>query len=118
MVIIVRRVSEPASEDDGYRVLVERLWPRGVTKEKAKIARWVKDAGASTDLRKWFSHDPEKWGVFRRKYFEEMKQKPEVIHELREILRKNQKISFVFSAHDEIHNNAVALKEFLEQNGS
>lgn len=118
MVIIVKRVSERASDDDGYRVLVERLWPRGITKEKAKIALWLKDAGSSTDLRKWFSHDPEKWAVFHKKYFEEMEQKPAVVRELREILKKNEKVTFVFSAHDEIHNNAVALKEFLEQNGS
>jgi len=118
MVIIVKRVSEPTSEDEGYRVLVERLWPRGITKEKAKIALWLKNAGASTDLRKWFSHDPEKWEVFRRKYFEEMEKKPQVVHTLREIIKKNQKVTFVFSAHDEIHNNAVALKEFLERNGT
>jgi len=118
MVIIVKRVSEPASGDDGYRVLVERLWPRGISKEKAQIALWLKDAGASTDLRKWFSHDPEKWEVFRIKYFEEMEQKPQVVHALREILKKHPDVSFLFSAHDEIHNNAVALKEFLERNGT
>jgi uncharacterized protein YeaO (DUF488 family) len=116
MVIIVKRVSEQSSDDDGYRVLVERLWPRGVTKKKAKIALWLKDAGASTDLRKWFSHDPEKWEVFRRNYFEEMEKKPEVVSTLREIIQKNKNVTLVFSAHDEIHNNAVALKEFLERN--
>jgi uncharacterized protein YeaO (DUF488 family) len=118
MVIIVKRVSEPASGDDGYRVLVERLWPRGITKEKAQVALWLKDAGASTDLRKWFSHDPAKWEVFRRKYFEEMEQKPQVVHTLREILKEHPDVTFVFSAHDEIHNNAVALKEFLERKGT
>jgi uncharacterized protein YeaO (DUF488 family) len=118
MAIIVKRVSDPMSKDEGYRVLVERLWPRGMTKEKAKIALWIKEAGASTDLRKWFSHDPGKWEVFRRKYFEEMERKPQVVQTLREILRKYPHVTFVFSAHDEIHNNAVALKEFLERNGT
>ena len=112
MAIIVKRVTEPVSGDDGYRVLVERLWPRGITKEKAKIALWLKDAGASTKLRQWFAHDPVRWEAFRSKYFEEMEAKPDVIARLREILAENRKVTFVFSAHDEAHNNAVALKEF------
>lgn len=115
MAILVKRVTEPASADDGYRVLVERLWPRGVTKEKAKIDLWLKDAGAGTELRKWFAHDPGKWEAFRKKYFEEMEAKPEVVARLREILAKNRKVTFVFSAHDGVHNNAVTLKEFLER---
>jgi uncharacterized protein YeaO (DUF488 family) len=117
MVILIKRVYEPPSEDDGYRILVERLWPRGVSREKAKLDLWLKDAGASPDLRKWFSHDPAKWEVFREKYFEELDQKPVIVHNLREIIKKKQIVTFVFSAHDENHNNAVGLKEFLEQQG-
>lgn len=117
MVIRLKRVYEPPSEEDGYRVLVERLWPRGISKEHAKIDLWVKEAGASPELRTWFGHDPKKWEEFRRKYFEEIGKRPLVVNLLKEMIQKREIVTFVFAAHDEQHNNAVALKEFLEGQG-
>lgn len=117
MVIILKHVYEPAEKEDGYRVLVERLWPRGISKEHAKVDLWVKEAGASTELRKWFSHDPDRWEEFRSRYFTELRKRPEVLQELRDVLRIHDRVSFLFAAHDGQHNNAVALKEFLEGNG-
>jgi uncharacterized protein YeaO (DUF488 family) len=113
MTIHLKRAYGPPEPGDGYRVLVERLWPRGLTKEKAKLDRWVKDAGASDALRKWFGHDPEKWEEFRGRYFREIRKRPEVVQELEEIIRENPVVTFLFAAHDEEHNNAVALREFM-----
>lgn len=117
MVIHLKRAYEPLAEKDGFRVLVERLWPRGISKEHAKVDLWIKDAGASTELRKWFGHDPAKWEEFRKKYFAEIRQRPGVLESLREVLRTHGDVTFLFAAHDTEHNNAVALKEFLEQDG-
>ena len=100
---------------DPNNVLVERLWPRGMSKERARVDLWLKEAGASTALRTWYGHDPEKWEEFRRKYFEEMRARPGVINELREVIRTHDTVTFLFAAHDTEHNNALALKEFLEQ---
>jgi uncharacterized protein YeaO (DUF488 family) len=118
MVIRLKRVYDPPSGEDGFRVLVERLWPRGISKERARVDLWVKEAGASTELRKWFGHDPDKWEEFHRKYFDEISQRPEVLRVMRDILRAHHVVTFLFAAHDEEHNNAVALKEFFEQNRS
>ena len=112
--IRLKRVYETPGASDGYRVLVERLWPRGMTRERAKIDLWLRDAGASTGLRKWFGHDPARWEEFRRRYFEELSGKPDLVRALTRIIRENPTVSFLFSAHDEVHNNAVALKEYLE----
>jgi uncharacterized protein YeaO (DUF488 family) len=117
MQIRLKRVYAGASGEDGYRVLVERLWPRGMTKERAGIDLWMKEAGASAELRKWFGHDPGKWEEFRRKYEEELKEKPELIRQLAALVRERPAITFLFAAHDESHNNAVALKEYLEKTG-
>ncbi len=115
MTIKLKRAYEPPSKEDGFRVLVERLWPRGISKEKAQIDLWVKDAGASPDLRKWFGHEPEKWDEFQERYFEEIRKKPEVVKTLEDIIREKGTVTFVYAAHDEQHNNAVALKKFLER---
>lgn len=115
MLIKLKRVYNPPTKDDGYRILVERLWPRGLSKEHAKIDLWVKDAGASTELRTWFGHDPKKWEEFRIRYFSEIKQRPDVIKLLKDTLKDKGIVTFVFAAHDESHNNAVALKEYLEK---
>jgi len=114
MEIRLKRVYEFPDAGDGYRILVERLWPRGISKEQAKVDLWVKDAGASPGLRTWFGHDPEKWEEFRRKYREEIRMRPDVIQELREVIRTHSIVTFLFAAHDTGHNNAIALKEFLE----
>jgi uncharacterized protein YeaO (DUF488 family) len=106
-------VYDPPTPEDGYRVLVERLWPRGLSKERARLDRWEKDAGASDELRKWFGHVPEKWVEFRSRYFLEIQERPETIRELEEIIRENPVVTFLFAAHDTEHNNAVALREFM-----
>lgn len=115
MTILLKRVYEPSTPADGFRVLVERLWPRGLSKERADVDIWVRDAGASPELRVWFGHDPRKWKEFRHRYFEEIHARPEVVRQLREIIRSHENVTFLFSAHDTAHNNAVALREFLEQ---
>lgn len=117
MGIKLKRVYEPSSDDDGFRVLVERLWPRGISKDRARVDLWVKEAGASPELRSWFGHDPGKWEEFRQKYFDEIRQRPMVVDLLRKTISEKKTVTFIFAARDEQHNNAVALKEFLESEG-
>jgi len=109
-----KRIYEKPGDMDGYRILVERLWPRGITRERAKVDLWLRDAGASSGLRKWFGHDPAKWDDFRRKYFEELSKKPATLQELTRVIREKPMVSFLFAAHDTERNNAVALKEYIE----
>jgi len=109
----VKRVYDDYDEKDGYRILVDRLWPRGLGKEKAKIDLWIRDIAPSNELRKWFSHDPMKWEEFKKRYFEELDKKPEVVGKLVKIIMEKQKVTLLFSAKDKIHNNCVALKEYL-----
>jgi uncharacterized protein YeaO (DUF488 family) len=108
----VKRAYERAEAGDGCRVLVERLWPRGVTKEKAALDLWLKEAAPSPELRTWFGHDPRKWEEFRRRYGREMKEHGEGIERLRELARKGD-VTLVYGARDTEHNAAVALKEML-----
>jgi uncharacterized protein YeaO (DUF488 family) len=115
MVIRLKRVYENPGTGDGYRVLVERLWPRGMAKEHAQVDLWIKDAGASPKLRTWFGHDPARWEEFRREYFEEIRTRPAVIKELEDVVRTHATVTFLFAARDAEHNNAVALKEFLDK---
>ncbi len=110
----MKRVYDLPADEDGYRILVERLWPRGISKERAHINLWLREAGASPSLRKWFGHDPGKWETFRHRYFMELHDRPEVVQRLRDIIEKERNVTFIVSARDEKHNNAVALKEFLE----
>jgi uncharacterized protein YeaO (DUF488 family) len=112
--INLKRAYEPATKTDGERILVERLWPRGVSKDRAKIDLWLKDVAPSTELRKWFGHDPERWQQFRRRYAAELKEKVDVIKMLKQKAKKGR-VTFVYAAHDEEHNGALALKEFLEK---
>lgn len=95
------------------RVLVDRVWPRGISKEDAHLDLWAKDLAPSTDLRKWFNHDPAKWPAFRERYFEELRAQPDALEELRALVRAGD-VVLLFGAKDTEHNNAVALKEFLE----
>ena len=113
MKIRLKRVYEPPGEHDGARLLVERLWPRGLTKEKAEIDEWFKDVAPSPDLRKWYGHDPEKWEIFRRRYREELRNNPEEVGRLRKRLGEGP-ATFVYAAKDEERNSALVLKEFLE----
>ncbi|MEM0016600.1 MAG: DUF488 domain-containing protein [Saccharolobus sp.] len=109
--IKVKRVYEPIDKDDGIRVLVDRLWPRGISKDKIDI--WLKDIAPSEDLRKWFNHDPSKWEEFKRKYFEELDKNPK-IEILLQLIRKGNNVTLVYASKSP-YNNAVALKEYLDK---
>jgi uncharacterized protein YeaO (DUF488 family) len=108
----LKRVYEPSAADDGTRILIDRLWPRGVRKADAAIDQWIKDIAPSTALRKWFDHDPARWQEFRSRYAVEVYEHPEQLKRLRALARQGP-ITLVFSAHDEVHNDAVALRDFL-----
>lgn len=108
----LKRAYEPPSPRDGTRVLVDRIWPRGVRKNRARIDAWLRDVAPSTALRQWFGHDPVRWSEFRRRYRAELKRHKECLAELRAIARKGP-ITLVFGARDERHNQAVVLKELL-----
>jgi uncharacterized protein YeaO (DUF488 family) len=110
--IQLKRAYEPPAAGDGLRILVDRLWPRGVSKAEAAIDRWDKDIAPSTQLRQWFGHDPRRWDEFRRRYTEELHQHAAMLAELRE-LAGQAPITLVYSAHDEAHNDAVVLREVL-----
>ena len=109
----IKRIYEELEEDDGYRILIDHLWPRGISKEKAKIELWFKEISPSNELRQWFNHDPEKWLEFQKKYKEELKLKKEIVNELKEIIKKKKKVTLLYSAVDMKYNNAVALKKIL-----
>ena len=109
----LKRAYEPVSRADGMRVLVERLWPRGVSKAELHLDGWLKDVAPSTELRRWFSHDPEKWPEFRARYFRELDSRPESWRPLLSAVRRRT-VTLVYSSHDEEHNNAVALKDYLQ----
>jgi uncharacterized protein YeaO (DUF488 family) len=111
MSVSLKRAYEPPAETDGMRVLVDRLWPRGVRKSRARIDLWLKDLAPSTALRKWFGHDPGKWPEFRKRYRAELKGNP-ALAELREQSRQRD-ITLVYAARDELHNDAVVLKQVL-----
>ena len=112
--IKLKRVYEEVSPADGYRVLVERLWPRGLKKEQVAADLWLKEVAPSKELRTWFGHDPAKWEEFKRRYWAELEEKAEQINLLKQKSREGT-VTFVFAAHDEQHNAALALKEFLEK---
>lgn len=109
-----KRAYEEPSAQDGFRILIDRLWPRGLTKEKAAIDLWLKDIAPSTELRKWFNHDPEKWKDFQKKYRSEIKTNPECLGQIKDKMKEG-KVTLVYSAKDEAHNDAVVLAEFLNK---
>ncbi|MFA5518166.1 MAG: DUF488 domain-containing protein [Spirochaetota bacterium] len=113
--LIIKRIYENPMETDGFRILIDRLWPRGISKEKAKIDLWLKEIAPSDELRKWFSHDPEKWADFKEKYKSELANNLESIKVIKEIMKKEKTITFLYAAKDEEHNNAIVLKEFLKK---
>ena len=113
MIRLKRAYDEP-SKQDGMRILVERLWPRGVSKEKAVVDLWLKDLAPSTELRKWYGHDPEKWDEFRKRYWSELGEKGDLLMLLKHRTTEGT-VTFVFAASDEERNSAVALKEYLEK---
>lgn len=112
--IRLKRVYESSSKEDGQRILVERLWPRGLTKEKAKVDLWLKEIAPSTELRQWFGHDPARWEEFRTRYLGELAKNPEVVKLLKEKIKEGP-VTLVYGAHDEAHNSALVLKEFLSK---
>jgi uncharacterized protein YeaO (DUF488 family) len=109
-----KRIYEDKHVDDGYRVLVDRLWPRGVSKQAAALDLWLKDVAPSTELRKWFAHDPEKWAEFKRRYRGELKHNA-ALGSLKEIVRTERIVTLLYGAKDQDHNEAIVLKELLAE---
>jgi uncharacterized protein YeaO (DUF488 family) len=112
----IKRVYEEPAPQDGVRLLVDRLWPRGLSKERARLERWLKEIAPSEELRRWFGHDPAKWQEFRLRYREELSAQRELVDELRK-LAAEETVTLLFAAHDEERNNAVVLKELIEKKG-
>ena|SRR5258705_14015491 len=112
--IKIKRIYKLPSASDGYRILIDRLWPRGMKKEAANINVWMKEIAPSTELRKWFNHEPEKWESFLAKYKTELDHSSS-LEELRSLTKKHKIITLLYSAKDEQHNHAIALKSFLPQ---
>lgn len=110
----VKRIYEAPEKADGVRILVDRLWPRGLSKEKAKIVVWMKDIAPSDELRKWFGHRADRWHEFKRRYFVELKTKGDLIEQL-ERMRRETTVSLLYAARDDDRNQAVALREFMKR---
>ncbi|HON51134.1 MAG TPA: DUF488 domain-containing protein [Candidatus Sumerlaeota bacterium] len=113
MVVMLKRAYESPAKTDGKRILVDRLWPRGLAKVKAKIDLWLKDVAPSTELRQWFGHDPEKWLEFKKRYRAELKDNP-ALSELQALSRQGN-ITLIYAARDQLHNEAVVLKQILDR---
>jgi uncharacterized protein YeaO (DUF488 family) len=112
--LVAKRVYDPPARDDGFRVLVDRLWPRGLSKVRAKVDLWLKDVAPSNALRKWFGHDPARWSEFVRRYRAELKTQKDAVAELRKIRKSHPRVTLLYGARDTEHNNAVALLKFLK----
>lgn len=108
----LKRAYDPPAKSDGYRILVDRLWPRGISKDELRIDLWARDLAPSAALRKWYDHDPAKWGDFRKRYYREIEQHPDVLEEVRDLLRRRN-VTLVFAAKDADISNAAALKGYL-----
>ena len=113
MSLAIKRVYEPVAPKDGYRILVDRLWPRGLSKERAAVDLWLKTIAPSTELRQWFGHEPAKWPGFRRKYFAELATHADELAQIR-ALAKRRRVTLVYGARDTDNNDAVALLDYLE----
>lgn len=113
----LKRAYAPASREDGCRVLVERLWPRGISKTRAAIDDWLKDIAPSAELRKWYGHDLERWEEFRRRYWDELRSNREAVTALRE-KERGGKVTLIYATHDEEHSGALALKQYLARHKS
>lgn len=113
MQIRIKRIYEPASDEDGQRILVDRLWPRGISKEKAEIVFWARELAPSTELRRWYSHDPGKWEEFKSRYFKELEARSQKVKELLEYVRRGP-VTFLYSSTEPRINNAAALKQYVE----
>ncbi len=115
MAFKLKRANEPASKSDGARILIDRLWPRGQSKEELQLTAWEKAIAPSTGLRKWFGHDPAKWQEFRKRYRAELDANPEAVEELQDLLKEHANATLLFMAHDEKHCNATVLAEYLRE---
>ncbi len=115
MAFKIKRANEPLTKADGARILIDRLWPRGQSKDKLQLTAWVRDIAPSTELRKWFGHDPEKFDEFRKRYRAELDANPEAVAELQGLLKEHPNATLLFMAHDEKHCNAVVLAEYLRE---
>lgn len=113
----IKRVYERFDPEDGFRILIDRIWPRGESKEKAHLDLWLKDLAPSTDLRKWFGHDPKKFPEFKARYLAELtgENKQTALNQLKFLLQEHPVVTLIYSAKDEVHNNAVVLQELLEK---
>ncbi len=111
--IRLERVYEPPSQEDGLRILVDRLWPRALKRDAAQVDLWLKDVAPGAALRQWFGHDPGRWTEFGRRYRRELAERPEAVAALRALVKANKRLTLLFAAKDSDHNNAVALKNFL-----
>jgi uncharacterized protein YeaO (DUF488 family) len=114
MSISLKRVYEAPSRSDGYRILVDRLWPRGLSKQNARVDLWAKEAAPSAELRRWFSHEPDRWTEFKRRYFKELRGRQESLEPILERIRAGR-VTFLFASRESRFNNAVALKEYVER---
>ena len=116
--ISIQRVYAAAAPGEGVRILVDRLWPRGLSKDKAAVQHWLREVAPSDALRHWFAHDPARWDEFRQRYFAELDAQPEVVRELRGVLAGHPHVTLLYAARDEAHNNAVALLSYLRRHGT
>ncbi len=116
MAVRIKRIYEEPADDDGFRVFIDRLWPRGLKKEQVRFDRWLKDVAPSTELRRWFGHDPAKWQEFKTRYFRELDAQSEAVAEL-VALSEAQTVTLLFGAKAERYSNAAALQEYLSSSG-
>ncbi len=115
MAFKIKRANQPLTAADGARILIDRLWPRGQSKDKLQLTAWVKDIAPSTELRKWFGHDPAKWPEFQKRYRAELDANPTAVAELQDLLAQHANATLLFMAHDEQHCNAVVLSAYLRE---
>src|SRR5690554_2131344 len=112
--IQIKRVYEQRGEEDGYRILIDRLWPRGISKEKAEVDLWLKEIAPSTELRKWYGHDPEKWNEFSKRYRKELADNNELIKQITDLEKEHGTVSLLFAAKEEKYSQAAVLIELLK----
>lgn len=118
MNIKLKRAYDPPSKADGIRILVDRLWPRGIKKEDLKIDAWIKEIAPSNELRKWFSHDKDRWNEFQKRYLEELKENKHALEEIDKEIQKKGTITLLYGSKEPLYNHAVFLKKYLEKQGN
>jgi uncharacterized protein YeaO (DUF488 family) len=116
--IRIKRVYDSPAKEDGYRILIDRLWPRGLTKEKANVDLWLKEIAPSNELRKWYSHDPEKWMEFKKRYQKELADKQELLRKIMQLEKEKGVVALLYSTKETEHNNATALQGFLKESSA